>query len=180
MPIRVVGRSEDARIELGVWKAILNGNRVGGIEQRLILVIPLPELVTVAARIAYFQHPILAELALDVKVVFQRIRRPVVGVHREGRWKSLDFVQAGEERVDKNVRDLTVADQSEIGVEGRDQPRELQLVQVDVVIEGAEPGANDRLVSKRTPGQPDARGEVILVRLNDSGRDQSLFGVVEA
>src|SRR5262249_22632667 len=46
--------------------------------------------------------------------------------------------------------------------------------------EDAEPGANDRLLSQRPPGQPDARGEVILVRLDDSGRDQSLFGVVEA
>src|SRR5262249_50274077 len=42
MPVRVVSRSEDARIELRIRKAILNGDRVGGVEFSLILIIPLP------------------------------------------------------------------------------------------------------------------------------------------
>src|SRR5262245_50622471 len=99
MPVRIVGRSENARIELRKWKAILNWDRVCWVELSLILIEPLPEFVAVAARIAHFQHPILAELMLDVEIVFQRIRRPVVWVHGERRRKALDLVQTGEKRI---------------------------------------------------------------------------------
>src|SRR5262245_26724377 len=135
--------------------------------------------MAVAARIADFQHPVGAELALDVEIVFQHVRRPVAGIHREGRGKARDLIQTGEEVVHEDVRARPGADQREVSVKGRDQSRKLQLVQVDIVIEGAEPGANDRLFSEGAPGQTDARGEVILVRLDNAGRDYSLFGVVQ-
>src|SRR5262245_44674283 len=180
MPVRVIGRCEDSGVKLREWQAILQWNSPGGVEFRLILVEALPEFMAVAARIAEFKHPVPAELALDVEIVFQHIRRPVVGVNREGRGKSRDLIQAWEEVVHEDVRARTAVYQREVGVEGRDQTRELQLVQVDVVIEDAEPGANDCLLSKWAPGQPYARGEVILVRLDDACRDQTLFGIVEA
>src|SRR5439155_5774422 len=79
--VRIVGRSENARIEFRERQPVLNWNGSRGIKRRLVLVVPLPKLVAVGARIAHFQQPLVGKLALNAEIVFQRVRRTIVGVH---------------------------------------------------------------------------------------------------
>ena len=126
--VGIVGGGENAGVELGEGDALDDGDAAGGVEGGLVLVVALPELVEVGAGVADLDQPVIGELALDVEVIFERVRGAVVAHHREGGGEAEDLVEAGEEVVDEDVGGAGVAHQGEDAVEGGDQAGELELV----------------------------------------------------
>src|SRR5262249_40554396 len=103
----------------------------------------------------------------------------VVRVDRKRCGEARDLVQAREQGIHKNVWRAPAGYSRDVGVEGRHQPRELQLIQVDVVIKSTETCANYRLFSNRTPCHAYPWREVVPVGSDDSSWNKPLLRVVE-
>ena len=116
----------------------------------------------------------VAERALHVAIPLDGVRRAVGRIHRERRRELRDVVQIGEERVDLHAEVRPRRLQRKLTVERRHQPRELQLVQIEVVVIHAESAPDDGVVVHRVRGA-DSRSPVVQIFLEDAGREEPVL-----
>ena len=158
-----VGRVEDRGLERGVRHPGRNRRRA---RLCLVDVVALVLVVAAAAGVGDLEQVLIAERALDVAVPLNGVRRAVARIHRERRRELRDVVQIREERIGVEPQVGSRGLQRVLTVHRRHEPRELQLVQVQVVVVDAESGPHDGLVVG-VVREPEARAPVVQVLAHD-------------
>ena len=139
----------------------------------LIDVVPLAQAAAPAARVCRLDEVVASQAPLEVHVPLHRVRRAVGRIERERRRELRDVVEIGKERVDlQRSRDGRI--QRELPVVRWNQARELQLVQVEVVVVDTKPGAHDHPLGE-VVRKPEARTKVVEVLLQNSVREIALL-----
>ena len=123
--------------------------------------------VALAAGVRHLDEIVPAERPLHVGVPLHRVRGPVGRIEREWRRELWNLIQVREERIHQD-RGGPNRRQRELTIERRHEPRELQLVEIQVVVVDAEAAAHDRAIVE-VVRDADSRSEVVQVLLHDPG-----------
>ena len=158
-----VGRVQNCRLEGRVRDA--RHDRRGS-RLRLVDVVALVLVVAVAAGVRHLEQVIVGEGVLHVAVPLHRIGRAVVGAHGEGCREFRNVVQVRKQRVGVEAEIRPRGLQRVLSIKRRDEPGELQFVQVEIVVIDAEATPQHRLVIG-AEDESDTRPEVVEILFQD-------------